>query len=173
MAADTPKVADKAEVTKAAEPQMPPQPARKPPTALSPERFKNAEFERQVHVANADEGTQPGDLLSADYWSHAAAQMKPWDRIEVRANDGTWFAELLVLDVSRNWAKVAMLSLTKLTSIDVSQSGAQAALPYRVEYKGPQLKWVVIRKTDQEVVHSGETSVEGATLWMNERIKAG
>ena len=166
---------DKAEAPKAdaklAEQQA--APVRKPPTALSPERFKNAEFERQVHVANADEGTQPGDLLSADYWSHAAAQMKPWDRIEVRANDGTWFAELLVLDVNRNWAKVAMLSLTKLTSIDVSQSGAQAAMPYRVEYKGPQLKWVVIRKTDQEVVHSGETSVEGATLWMNERMKAG
>lgn len=147
--------------------------ARKPVPAIGPERFKTAEYERQIHVANADEGTRPEDITMPDYWAHAAAQMKPWDRIEVRANDGTWFAELLVLDVSRQWAKVHVLALHRFSDFDTSLSGATLNLPYFVTHKGPQLKWCVIRRVDNAIVHQEAGTPEAATTWMNERMKAG
>jgi len=156
-------------------PQAIAQPApRKPIPSLSPERFKTAEYERQIHVANAGEATLPVDILYPNYWAHNAAQMKPWDRIEVRANDGTWFAELIVLDVSRQWAKVHCLNLHKFSDFDTSQTGAVTLnMPYIVTHKGPQLKWCVIRRVDNAIVHQESSSPEEAQQWMKERMKAG
>lgn len=148
-------------------------PERKPVAALSPERFKTAEYERAIHVANADEGTLPEDITQPDYWAHAASQIKPWDRIEVRANDGTWFAELLVLDVSRQWAKVHVLGVHRFSDFDTSLTGATLNLPYFVTHKGPQKKWCVIRRVDNAILHEQASSPEEATTWMNERMKAG
>lgn len=171
--ATAPKAVEQAgPVSTSATPAPTPAVERKPVSALSPERFKSAEYERAIHIANADEGTYPEDITMPDYWAHAAAQMKPWDRIEVRANDGTWFAELLVLDVSRQWAKVHVLGVHRFSDFDTSLTAA-LNLPYFVTHKGPQLKWCVVRRVDSAIVHQEASSPDDATQWMKERMKAG
>ena len=150
-----------------------PEQKRKPVPAIHDGRFAAAEYERSTWVITAEEGTIPEDVLNADYYAHVAAKLSPYDRIEVRANDGTWVAELLVLDVSRLWAKVHALHLHKLTTVDVSQSNVERSLPYFVRYQGPHDKWVVVRRADSQAVSTGHGTPEAANEWMINRIKAG
>ena len=139
---------------------------------LNPARMKEAEYERTHWVATAHANTLPEDLLSPDYWSHCAAKFKPWDKIEARADDGTWYAEYLVLEAGRNWARTTLLTKHNLTTADVALSqAAQGA--YEIKYRGPHSKWSVIRRGDNEVMHEGEQTQGGAINWMNERLKAG
>lgn len=147
-------------------------PDRKPVPAIHDGRFANAEFERSTWVITAEEGTIPDDVLNPDYYAHVAAKLRPYDHIEIRANDGTWLAQLLVLDVSRLWAKVHRLHLHTLTTVDVSQSNLERALPYYVQHKGPHDKWVVIRRSDSQAVSTGHGTPEEAHNWMVNRIRA-
>lgn len=140
---------------------------------LNPSRMEGAEYQRNVWVMTAHENTTPSDLTDRAYWAHVAGKLKPWDRIEARANDGTWYAEFLVLEAGRTWAKVHMLHCASLTSADVAMSQATAMMPYEVKFRGPHCKWSVIRKSDHEVVHEFEETQGSAIDWLNNRMKAG
>lgn len=140
---------------------------------LNPIRMKEGQYERTVWVITAHENTFPDDLSAPEYWSHVATKLRPWDRIEARANDGTWYAELLVLEAGRNWARAQLLNVTKLSTTDVAMSQVNSLSPYEIKYRGPHSQWSVIRKVDREVVHDGEATQGGAVNWLNERMKAG
>lgn len=167
-----PKTADKqAEAPQQEQAQAAPKPERKL-LPMEPARIKEASFLTTHYVATASEGAEPEDLMNPAYWAHIAATLKPWDRIDVRANDGSWWAQLLVLEASRSWARVHCLGIHNLTTADVAQTLAeQMQLPYEVAYKGPHNKWSVIRRSDNQVVHDQEETSEGAVTWMRERIK--
>lgn len=138
---------------------------------LNPSRMKECEFERTTYVATAHEQTQPEDLLEPEYWSHVAEKLKPWDKIEARADDGSWYAEYLVLDTSCRWARLALLAKYDLTTSDVSLSQA-ARDEYKIEWKGPARKFCVIRNSDNAMVHEGEQTKVGAHQWLINRLKS-
>jgi hypothetical protein len=138
--------------------------------------MKEQEFQRTVWVATALENTEPQDMLKPEYWAHVSAQLKPWDRIEVRANDGAWLAELLVLETARNWARVHILNAYKLTTGDVSLTQSEIKGRYsefRIEHMGPHDKWCIIRRSDNQKLHEGGESQDAAMRWLDDRIKAG
>jgi hypothetical protein len=135
-------------------------------------RFKQRNFEVNDFVYTAHANTLPEDLLKQDYWAHIAQEITPRARIEVWANDGSWMAEYTVLDVGRNWAKVHMLHKHQLSKLDPAQAEAEAASPYSIEHRGPHARWSVLRKSDNEVVHEGEETRDGAATWLRERLKA-
>jgi len=112
---------------------------------IDPGRMKLSQYERQDWVVNAPQECTVDDLLEPAFWSLMAYQMKPYDRVEVRADDGTWLAELLVIGCDRNWAKVHLLAKHKLTGVDEAMAQSSA---HRVEFKGPQKKWCIIRNSD-------------------------
>lgn len=142
--------------------------------AIDSSRFSEASFKRAEYLVTAPAGMEPGDLLDPMVWAHVAAQLQPWCRIEARANDGTWFAELLVLEASRNWARVHILHAYNLTTSDVSQSLAAAGqlMPYEILHRGPHSQWSVIRKLDRSVMHEGEATQQGAINWLRDRMVA-
>lgn len=167
---------------KTAEPAQAPAPA---PTAHAPapaerkvrqiesQRFAGLEFGREAWLATAFAGTTPQDLLEPAYWSHVSMKMRPRARVEAWADDGTWMAELVVLDCGRNWARMHLLGVHHLTTGDVAASQADAMSPYEVTYRGPHAKWSVVRKADRSVMHEGAETMMGATEWLQERMKAG
>lgn len=140
---------------------------------MNPTRMSEAEFQRSIYVCTAHANTKPTDLLDPAYWAHVSAKLKPWDHLEVRADDATWYAEFIVLEAGRTWAKVHMLNCQSLTSADVAASQAASLTPYDVVYRGEHAKWSVVRKVDREVVHENEATQGGAIDWLNERLKAG
>ena len=138
----------------------------------TPTAIQEAEYRRTIWLLNAASGTQPDDVLVPEYWAHVGAKLKPWDRIEVRAADGTWYTELMVLDASRQWARVkTLVGPVMLTSADVSLTQTQAADACEVMHRGPR-KWSVVRKSDRAVMHEGEERRDAAEQWLAENAGA-
>lgn len=152
--------------------------AEKRPTTnlqVAPERFFAAEYVVNRWVVNADEATTPADILRGEYWGHVAESLKPWDHIYVRAENGTWYTELLVLQVARAYAAVRPLNQWSWgqDAAEEAQEAAKNAAAYRTKWGGPQYKWTVIRMSDNQRVSEGMTSERDALDWIVEREKAG
>jgi len=130
---------------------------------LNPSRMGLSEYLRQDWVVNAEEGTTVQDILDPGYWAHTSAQMKPYDRIEVRLETGEWIADLIALQVDRNWARVHMLHLHDLVAV---ASEVPAPQKFRVEWKGPQRKHVVIRLSDSLAIQEGFSAKTEAIAWL-------
>lgn len=142
-----------------------------PMPILSVDRLKGAEYERIVHVATPGAGHTRADMLRPAYWSHVSPKLKPYDRVEVRAEDGTYFAELLVLACDRTWARMYALSWHELSTADVSLTEAvSASSKFEVKHT-PGLRWHVVRKSDRQVMmRDGQTRDEAET-WVKEYVK--
>lgn len=137
-----------------------------------PQRFQGAEFKRAQYILDASEGTRPEDLAQPAYWVHLGEKLRPWAEIMVRANDGLWYARLIVLEAGRNWAKVHIEQVEHLSTAEVAITQADAMSPYEVKYRGPHNQWSVIRKADAAVVHEGSPTIDGAVAWLKGRLQA-
>lgn len=139
---------------------------------MQPARMKLAEYDRQDWVANAERGHTVEDCLEPGYWAHMAAQMGFGDHIEVRAEEGEWIAELLVVEVGTGYAKVMVRARYDLVQPDA----LPAVTPkHEVAWKGPQHRFAVIRLSDQVMVKAEFKTREDAAAWMreHERVIAG
>ncbi|MEK9755345.1 MAG: hypothetical protein VW338_19315, partial [Rhodospirillaceae bacterium] len=58
----------------------------------------------------------------------------------------------IVTGSDRTWARVAVDRVVKLTTKDVAET---QAMKHRVDWKGPVLKYAVVRTSDGAVVKSG------------------
>jgi hypothetical protein len=131
------------------------------------------EYLSTTWVALIENGVPPEALLAREFWAHHAANLKPWDEIKARAKDGTWMASYVVLDCSRTWAKVYPLTLTRLTTSDVSITQAsteEANDVYRnlkVVHRGPQ-GWSVVRVSDKALMVEKLQTRDDAHKWASQ-----
>lgn len=132
--------------------------------SLTTNRFTVAEYDRVVWSVVPEEGTAFKDILRPEYWSHVSAKMQPWAKIEVRPEDGSYYAELIVRQAGRSWAKVAPLYYVQLDENAVSPD-MDVEEGHQVVWKGPQRKWTVIRLKDKSYLMQGMASKEDAVLW--------
>lgn len=135
---------------------------------INADRVQLAEYQRNDWVANAPEGATPEDLKDPQFWSIMAFQFKPYDRIEVRADDGTWLAECLVKQAERNYAIVAVLVVHHLDAAPAKDVGSE----FDIVFKGPQNKWCVIRESDKEVIKKELPTRDAAQTWLADYKKA-
>lgn len=143
---------------------------------LSPAKLKRAEFERQTYRIYPEYPTALEDVLKPEYWSHVGKTLRHYDKIEVVFEDGSVYAELLVMDCGPQWAKVAILSLidlreAKADAETVRESQEVSKAPYKVEWKGPNMKWTVIRSADGEKLKVECQSKEDAAKWLDGYLK--
>lgn len=139
---------------------------------LMPGRFQLAEQVRNVYCATAESGVTFKQMMQPDYWAHEARKLKPYDMIECRSDDGVFWGLAIVLESARNWAKLHPLQYVPLTTKDMAQTASEdMEKKYRIEYKGPTLKHVVIRNSDNEIVHQGEDRKVAAQAWLADHIK--
>lgn len=138
-------------------------PAAKSQRILNPQRMGLAEHLRQQWMVNAEEGTTVEDVLDPQYWSHMAAQLQPYDRVDVLLETGDWLMELLVINRGRNWAQVHVLHKYDLEQRSETMPAAQK---HRIEWKGPKHKHAVIRLADSQMIQDGFSSREEAGVWL-------
>ena len=149
---------------------------------IDADRFQQAEMVRETWAITVEQGTSRSDILNPGFWSHVAYKLRPYARIEVRCDDGSIFADLIVLNAERTWARVHVMSWHDLTTRDVSlsqvdekehDSASKIPAPaHQVEWKGPHKKWSVIRVADSAYVHEGDASRQDAELWLREHERA-
>lgn len=132
--------------------------------------LKSAEYARSTHVAVAPLGASLEDALKPEFWSHVAAKARRWDRIELRAEDDTWWADLLVYRAERLALHVRVIS--RLNLVGATKGTKEPELPkgYDVQWGGPVHKFRVIRTADSEILAHGMTK-EDAIAWAIEDAK--
>lgn len=134
--------------------------ADKPQVQLPPNALYPFEHVSTRHAAVVQQGVKPEDMLAPAFWAHQALKLRPYDEIRVHCEDGSWMANVVVLDCSRTWAKVIILNHYPLTTGDVSltQASEQAVQEYiaghTITFRG-QHKWSIVRKSDKNVLFEG------------------
>lgn len=139
-------------------------------TAIIEARFRAAEFWRNLWAVNPEHGTTLEDMLNEGYWAHVATKLRPWDKIEVRAEDGSFYAELLVREAGRTWAKVFPITYVKMAADESKEETVDSN--YKIAWKGPQRKWEAIRIKDGSVLKSGLLDKSDAIKYVAEHLKA-
>lgn len=132
---------------------------------LNHTRMKEGQFVRNLWVVTVEQGVNRDDLMNPGFWAHVAFQLRPYDRLEVRSDDGLFFAEYLVLSCERTYAKVKELSWASLTSQDVAMSQEDLE-QYEYKFRGPHAKHSVIRKSDGVVMVEKLETQDQAKQWI-------
>jgi hypothetical protein len=129
---------------------------------LASNKFKAAEFVRNVFAITPPPGVTIEDMLKREYWTNVAQSLAPMTRIEVLPRDGKFFAELIVTASGKNWANVCLRDFVEL---DNFKAPADNAI-YTVKHLGSDSGWAVIRNSDHEVMGDGFDTSDEATSWM-------
>jgi hypothetical protein len=77
-------------------------------------------FERErmsvPYVCGIPDGYAFEKVLAPAFWTHVGHMLKAWDRIEIRPDDRSYLAEVVVTDAGPSFAKVALLYKTDLVA---------------------------------------------------------
>jgi len=141
--------------------------SKKSARKISPLRVQLAEHARHDWVVNAEDETTIEELLDPAFWSHIAKDLTPFDHIEVRAEDCTWLAELVVVQKDRTWAIVHLLHKYDLVKSTVPIPAGNFEIKFN-----PHYKWRVIRKSDGKMLQSGFNTRDEGALWLANHLKS-
>src|SRR5665213_291961 len=114
----------------------------------APERLALAETIRQQHYLTVLAGHTIEDVLSEDYLLPLSNRLRRHDQITVSDDRDSFFAELLVLESSSDRVRVILMRASELSiaqAIGAPGSAKPRDLDIGVEYKGPFLKWCVVK----------------------------
>lgn len=148
----------------------------KPLVQLPPNELFQLDYVSTKHDARVQKDVTPSDVLVPGFWAHHAMKLKPFDEIRVRSEDGTWMGYYVVLDCSRTWAKLKLLSLHSLGTADValtqaSETEVRAFIDqHKVIHRGPR-KWSVVRKSDGAVLAEGIEQRDEAGTWLDQHAR--
>jgi hypothetical protein len=124
---------------------------------LMPHRGRLAQSERNVWRYYPEPNHTLDQVLDPAYWAHVSRQHRVGDKIEVFWEDGSAYAELLIVSCGKDYSKVQLLSFHPLTEKAVKQDGK-----FEIQWKGPVKKHCVVRTSDSAVIHEGlQTKAEG------------
>jgi len=128
-----------------------------------------AEFRRAIHFAEPEDGVTAKDMLEPSYWADVSNKLRALDRIEALAADGSWFAEFIVLNSGRLWAKVEMLRYIELKS-NAEVSGGDPE--FDVVWRNPHHKYGVMRRADKSLLKEDFQTKEEAARWLQEHLQS-
>lgn len=116
-------------------------------------------------------GTTFEDLLAPAYWTHIASRLRPWDQLMVRAEEGTFYAELIVTEVGQLFASVVPKPGYPFR-LQVAEPGVDASVPqgYSVKWMGEHKKWGALR--GEVCIKDGFTSQSTAVIWLQNVARA-
>lgn len=134
--------------------------------------MKQSEYERNIWIVDLEGGVPFEAVFDPGFWAHVSAKLKPWDHLEVRTDDGTFWAELIVRDAGKLYAKVAVLNHVSFDdSVEVQQlSGVKEFENVIIKWRGPHFKWCVLRGTD--VLKEGFAIKGEAYTWRDQHLRA-
>ena len=132
---------------------------------LNGDHIRELEYENHTFLVNLPEGVAISDLTSEACWAVLAGKFKEGDFIRARAYDHTWLADLYVKECSGTYAKVILLQRFNL---EPETDPTKDVDKYLLKFRGPVLKWCVIRMADKEVIKDKLLSQEEASRWLIE-----
>lgn len=143
---------------------------KSPPLGRTQDSFQLAEHRRNLWTVRVPQGVTIDRVSDPDYWVHVTKDLRVDDKIEVKAADGSWYAEFLVTKVDKTAAHVWLILYADRTQRPAPVA-ERATETHKVEFGGAH-KWRVIRLADKQVIHKGEPDEESAKAWLVEHLKA-
>lgn len=144
------------------------------PKRLRRTRVFLADHSRNYRFARVEVGTKLEDIIDPAYWAFIAPELQPWDRIEMGWDDFSQWCECIVLDCSKNWAKVYVLRSENLASSKLKAESeaaiAKIQAAHEVVHRGPRM-WCVMRKSDKKPIKENCRVKEDAEEWLDKFAK--
>jgi hypothetical protein len=139
--------------------------ASKRDVMLQTTRINLQESVRNYWVATVEPHITREDLLEPSFWSNIALSFRQFDRVEVRQDDGKFFAEYLVLHADKTAAY-----LKELNWVDLEKKVKTQNPDFQYKYRGPHAKHSIVRVKDGSVlIEYLETKAE-AERWLTEYL---
>jgi hypothetical protein len=129
-------------------------------------RFQVAAHANNRWAATLEYGVAFEEAFKPEFWAHTAKRLRPGDIIEVRAEDGSFYAELYVRAVGALFAKVEALFAKELGA-GISAEADKLDVKWNVGKRC----FAVIRRSDNTVIRDGFQIKEDAIAWMNDHNK--
>jgi len=129
---------------------------------LSGNKFKNAEFSRNLFAITPPPGVTIEDMKKREYWTNVAKFLKQFSRIEVMPRDGSFFAEFVVTSAGPNWANVVLRDFVELDNFKPAIEDTE----FSVKLQGGDDGWAVIRNSDKVVLGNGFDTSDDAKTWL-------
>jgi hypothetical protein len=137
-------------------------PEDRPIKQLAPQRCKLAEHVRAHYVVTVEDATHPEDFLQPEFWALVAkdfAARIPRRHHRRRAH--------LLRRVPRPRVRSDLGEAPPLHEVQLVPPKEEVVAPdFDIQYKGPHLKYCVIRKSDKSIVHEGAASRVDANSWL-------
>lgn len=129
---------------------------------MKPTVIDLAQQKRNVYYHVAPEGTPIEKYLDPAMWVHVGGRFCPMDRIEIFAEDGKYFAELICLNAGPQWAHMHMLRCIDL----VEPKTGEKSTEFEVKWGGPAKRYGVRRLSDNEWLIRDCQTPEEAEKWL-------
>lgn len=114
------------------------------------------------HSISPEADTPFEDVLKPGYFANIAARLRPTDIIEVRPEEGSYYAELFVWGAGKSHANVSTISYTRRPS----GMTMKIVEGFEIEFRAGPTMYRVIRTSDSKEIKSGFTNPDDATDWL-------
>lgn len=150
-------------------------------TTLSMGRFKPADHYNNNWSAALEDSQSLEDALNPAFWSHNARFMRAGDMIRLIPERGDYYAQLIVINAGKAFAQVKLLAYVPLLpGAEGYEEDTSVPLPLEmpliddlyVDWKGPAVRYSVIRRTDGERIRDHFQTKEEAEQWMRDHVGA-
>lgn len=133
-----------------------------------------APFRETRHIIFPAKGVTMWQILQPEYWSHIARKLRPFDLVVVHPEDKSFWAELLVIDMTTIDAKVRVLRYETFgEETYVGDHGATVSRGgYLCEHAGSQIQWRIVRLSDMKTIKDGMTNQAAAESHLTAHLKA-
>lgn len=121
------------------------------------------EYARNSFLVVPEYGTKLEEMFREEYWAMASHMLKCTDHIEVMAEDGSWYAEFIVLNSRQGWVKVGLINHKEFGGEAVEPVNMDA---YTVVWRGPKRKWSIERKSDNQIMKENFEDKTDAMAWI-------
>lgn len=137
---------------------------------LGPNRLTLPQSSWRTWDAIPEFGTTIEEMLEPSYWAHVAKRLAPWDQLVIRAEDGSLYAEAIVLESGQLHAKI-MLKPGYPIDLQVSEPDVGTAIPegYSIKWTGPVRKYAVVNRTEK--VRDGFSDRGAAQAWLGNYVR--
>lgn len=144
---------------------------------LSPVAIQHAENARNIFRVTVPESFTPDDMEKRDTWNLLAGRFLIGDKIEAYGETGEWYCEYLVINTDRlkpeqkgTYAEVR--ALFPVVMLAVAEDDHKLPEGFNAVWKGPALRWVVVRLSDSERIKDKLDSKAQAVKWVCDFVKA-
>ena len=136
---------------------------KEPVIQAMPNNMKEDGVYSSAYTMNAPSGATRENILDPIFWAHVASTLRRNDIVHIRANDDTFWAQYLIRDCGRTWAKAFEMHWFGFKG---SEMEAEDVLEYECKWNGPSDKFIVLRLADGTKLAKDLSTKDDALGWL-------